>query len=118
MTTGEAGEVTVSAAAAASAVGVAVAATVSGALIGRAPDSSALSGFSFVPSNQATPRPSCHAAATATTNGTDRMSCAKKMLFGSLSSRLIVTIRKPSARLSTTATPKASRNASLVRVRV
>ena len=41
-----------SAAAAASAVGVAVAATVSGALIGRAPDSSGLSGRSFVPSNQ------------------------------------------------------------------
>ena len=65
----------------------------SGVAIGRAPDSSARSGFSTVPSNQDAAFTNCHTAPTATTNGSARTSWAKKMLFGSVRSRLMNTIR-------------------------
>ena len=57
--------------------------TVSGSLIGRAPDSSGSSLLSRTPLNHFAPRRKCQTDATANTNGVSRNSWMKKAVSGS-----------------------------------
>ncbi len=57
--------------------------TVSGSVIGRAPDSSGSSRLSCSPLNHLAPRRKCHTDATASTNGESRNSWMKKAVSAS-----------------------------------
>ena len=67
--------------------------TVSGSVIGRAPDSSGRSRLSCSPLNHLAPRRKCHTDATASTNGEVRNSWRKKAVSGSDWRSPIVAIR-------------------------